>query len=59
LIVTVATIVTFEIFIQKLNANEVLNDKIPLMVLEDMVFYFDDILITTSIFLNLVQNTIE
>jgi hypothetical protein len=26
LIVTVATIVTFEIFIQKLNANEVLND---------------------------------
>jgi membrane protein len=48
LIVTVATIVTFEIFIQKLNANEVLNDKIPLMVLGDTVFILM-ILITTSI----------
>jgi membrane protein len=47
LIVTVATIVTFEIFIQKLNANEVLNDKIPLMVLERFSFLM--ILITTSI----------
>jgi membrane protein len=48
LIVTVATIVTFEIFIQKLNANEVLNDKIPLMVLGDIFILM--ILITTILF---------
>jgi membrane protein len=49
LIVTVATIVTFEIFIQKLNANEVLNDKIPLMVFSRYGFLILMILITTSI----------
>ena len=49
LIVTVATIVTFEIFIQKLNANEVLNDKIPLMVFGRYGFLILMILITTSI----------
>jgi membrane protein len=49
LLVTVATIVTLEIFIQKLNANEVLNDKIPLMVFSRYGFLILMILITTSI----------
>ena len=49
LLVTVATIVTFEIFIQKLNANEVLSDKIPLIVFGRYSFLILMILITTSI----------
>ncbi|MFT5251093.1 MAG: membrane protein [Flavobacteriales bacterium] len=49
LIVTVATIVTFEFFIQKLNASEVLNDKIPLMVFGRYGFLILMILTTTSI----------
>jgi membrane protein len=49
LIVTVATIVVFEIFIQKLTAREFLSDKIPLIVLGRYAFLVLMILITTSV----------
>ncbi|MEZ7513984.1 YihY/virulence factor BrkB family protein [Flavobacterium frigidarium] len=49
LIVTVATIVVFEVFIQKLTAREFLNEQIPLVVLGRYVFLILMILITTSI----------
>ncbi|OCB78629.1 YihY/virulence factor BrkB family protein [Flavobacterium crassostreae] len=49
LIVTVATIVVFEIFIQKLTAREFLSEKIPLMVLGRYLFLIVMILVTTSI----------
>ena len=49
LIVTVATIVVFEVFIQKLTTREFLNEQIPLVVLGRYVFLILMILITTSI----------
>ncbi|APA00682.1 YihY/virulence factor BrkB family protein [Flavobacterium commune] len=49
LIVTVATIVVFEVFIQKLNATDFLSDKIPLMVMGRYAFLILMILITTSV----------
>ncbi|NRT12025.1 YihY/virulence factor BrkB family protein [Flavobacterium sp. 14A] len=49
LIVTVATIVVFEVFIQKLTAREFLNEQIPLVVMGRYVFLILMILITTSI----------
>ncbi len=49
LILTVAVIVVFEVFIQKLNAHQVLNDQIPLMVLGRYGFLILMILLTTSI----------
>ena len=49
LIVTVAIIVVFEVFIQKLTDHEVLNDQIPLIVLSRYGFLILMILITTSI----------
>ena len=49
LIVTVAIIVVFEFFIQKLNASQVLNDQIPLIVMGRYGFLILMILITTSI----------
>ena len=49
LIVTVAIIVIFEFFIQKLNASQVLNDQIPLIVMGRYGFLILMILITTSI----------
>ncbi|MBE0392298.1 membrane protein [Flavobacterium sp. 7E] len=49
LIVTVATIVVFEVFIQKLTAREFLSEQIPLVVLGRYVFLILMILITTSI----------
>jgi membrane protein len=49
LIVTVATIVVFEIFIQKLTAREFLSDKIPLIIMGRYAFLILMILVTTSI----------
>jgi membrane protein len=49
LIVTVATIVVFEIFIQKLTAREFLSDKIPLIILGRYAFLILMILITISV----------
>jgi membrane protein len=49
LIITVAIIVIFEVFIQKLTAHQLLNDKIPLIVLGRYGFLVLMILITTSI----------
>tara|TARA_R110000868_G_scaffold132527_1_gene343674 strand:+ start:5208 stop:6152 length:945 start_codon:yes stop_codon:yes gene_type:complete len=49
LILTVAIIVVFEFFIQKLNAHQVLNDQIPLIVMGRYGFLILMILITTSI----------
>jgi membrane protein len=49
LILTVAIIVVFEVFIQKLNAAEFLNNQIPLIVLGRYGFLILMILITTSI----------
>jgi membrane protein len=49
LIVTVAIIVVFEVFIQKLTAREFLNDQIPLIVMGRYGFLILMILITTSI----------
>ena len=49
LIFTVAIIVVFEVFIQKLNARDFFNDKIPFMVLARYVFLILMILTTTSV----------
>ena len=49
LILTVATIVVFEVFIQKFTVHTVLNDQIPFIVLGRYVFLLLMILVTTSI----------
>jgi len=49
LIFTVAIIVVFEVFIQKLNARDFFNDKIPFMVLARYLFLILMILTTTSV----------
>lgn len=49
LIVTVATIVVFEVFIQQLQSRDFLSDKIPLMVMGRYAFLILMILVTTSI----------
>jgi membrane protein len=49
LLVTVAIIVVFEVFIQKTMIQDVLSDKIPLIILGRYVFVILMILITTSI----------
>ena len=51
LLVTVATIVVFEVFIQKTIIQDVLSDRIPLIILGRYVFIILMILITTSILL--------
>jgi membrane protein len=48
LIVTVATIVVFEVFIQKTIIQDVLSDNIPLIILSRYVFVILMILITSS-----------
>lgn len=49
LLVTVAIIVVFEVFIQKTIIQDVLSDRIPLIILGRYVFVILMILITTSI----------
>lgn len=49
LIVTVATIVIFEVFIQKIKIQDILNDNIQIIVIGRYVFFMLMILITTSI----------
>lgn len=49
LIITVAAIVIFEVFIQKTKIQDVLSDKIQLIVMGRYVFLITMILITTSI----------
>jgi membrane protein len=49
LILTVATIVVSEVFIQKFTVHSVLNDQIPFIVLGRYVFLLLMILVTTSI----------
>ncbi|GEC72915.1 membrane protein [Flavobacterium flevense] len=49
LIVTVATIVVFEVFIQQLQSRDFLSDKIPLMVMGRYAFLILMILVTSSI----------
>ena len=49
LIVTVATIVVFEVFIQQLQSRDFLSDKIPLMVMGRYAFLILMILATSSI----------
>jgi membrane protein len=49
LILTVAIIVVFEVFIQKFTVHNVLNEQIPLIVLGRYVFLLLMILVTTSI----------
>src|SRR3970040_2024804 len=49
LILTVAIIVVFEIFIQKFTVHSVLNEQIPLIVVGRYVFLLLMILVTTSI----------
>ncbi len=49
LILTVAIIIVFEVFIQKLAAHDLLNEQIPLMVMGRYGFLVLMILITTSI----------
>jgi membrane protein len=49
LILTVAIIVVFEVFIQKFTVNNVLNEQIPLIVLGRYVFLLLMILVTASI----------
>jgi membrane protein len=49
LLVTVGIIVVFEVFIHKLNAHQVLNEQIPLIVMGRYGFLITMILITTSI----------
>lgn len=49
LIITVAIIVVFEVFIQKLNASSFLNENIPFIVMGRYVFLILMILMTTSI----------
>jgi len=51
LLVTVATIVVFEVFIQKTIIQDILSDRIPLIILGRYVFIILMILITTSILL--------
>ncbi|MBK0369026.1 YihY/virulence factor BrkB family protein [Flavobacterium agrisoli] len=51
LLVTVATIVVFEVFIQKTIVQDILSDKIPLIILGRYAFVVLMILITTSILL--------
>lgn len=51
LLVTVATIVVFEVFIQKTIIQDVLSDRIPLIILGRYVFIILMILITTSVLL--------
>ena len=49
LIITVATIVIFEVFIQKTKIQDVLSDKIPLIQMGRYIFLIAMILVTTSI----------
>jgi membrane protein len=49
LLVTVAMIVVFEVFIQKTIIQDVLSDRIPLIILGRYVFLIVMILLTTSI----------
>jgi membrane protein len=49
LILTVAIIVVFEVFIQKFAVHNVLNEQIPLIILGRYVFLILMILVTTSI----------
>ncbi|HJS00069.1 MAG TPA: YihY/virulence factor BrkB family protein [Flavobacterium sp.] len=49
LIVTVAIIVVFEVFIQKLYARDFFNENIPLIVMGRYVFLILMILVTTSV----------
>ncbi|MDR6968014.1 membrane protein [Flavobacterium arsenatis] len=49
LIVTVATIVIFEVFIQKIKIQDVFSDNIQIIVIGRYVFFMLMILITTSI----------
>ena len=49
LIITVAAIVVFEVFIQKTIIQDVLSDRIPLIILGRYVFVILMILLTTSI----------
>ncbi|MGO4817772.1 YihY/virulence factor BrkB family protein [Flavobacterium sp. W22_SRS_FP1] len=49
LILTVAIIVVFEVFIQKITVHNVLSEQIPLIVLGRYVFLLLMILVTTSI----------
>jgi membrane protein len=49
LIITVATIVVFEVFIQKSSIQDVFSDRIPLIILSRYAFVVLMILITTSI----------
>jgi membrane protein len=49
LILTVAIIVVFEVFIQKFAVHNVLNEQIPLIILGRYVFLLLMILVTTSI----------
>jgi len=49
LLFTVATIVVFEVFIQKTIIQDVLSDRVPLIILGRYVFVILMILITTSI----------
>ncbi|WP_413998491.1 YihY/virulence factor BrkB family protein [Flavobacterium sp. W1B] len=49
LILTVAIIIVFEVFIQKLTGHELMNEQIPLIVLGRYGFLILMILITTSI----------
>jgi len=51
LLVTVATIVVFEVFIQKTIIQDVLSDRIPLIIWGRYIFVILMILITTSILL--------
>jgi len=51
LLLTVATIVVFEVFIQKTIIQDVLSDRIPLIILGRYVFVVLMILVTTSILL--------
>lgn len=49
LIVTISSIVVFEVFIQQTKIQDVLSDKIPLIILGRYVFIIAMILLTTSI----------
>ena len=49
LVITIATIVVFEVFIQKTKIQDVLSDAIPLIELSRYIFLILMILITTSI----------
>jgi membrane protein len=49
LLVTVGVVVIFEVFIHKLNANQVLNEQIPLIIMGRYGFLILIILVTTSV----------